>query len=117
MAQGDIYSIDIKLINSSQIVSIVNDSIILSAILSFRTVNDVNARKIGELRLLDSNGGFMHRFFRKENTGSQGWELIELPKIKKLKLNAGEQLQFIASGDPQYGDRAYLNAKITLMEV
>ena len=113
---GDIYSIDISLVNSSQTVSIVNDSIVLSAILSFRTVNDVNERKIGELRLLDSNGGFMHRFFYRSTTGGQDWELIELSKMKKMKLNAGEYLRFIAyCGDSR--DITDLNAKITLMEV
>jgi len=113
---GDIYSIDVRLENSSQTVSIVKDSIILSAIVSFKTRNQNEGGKVGEVKLLDNNDNYMHRFFYKRNDRGQDWESIELP-IKKHKLNAGEQLQFIAHCERPPEDRTYFNAKITLMEV
>jgi len=129
MAQGDIYSINVRLKNtsrtgasSSEIVSIDNDSIVLSAIVSIAVNSDNSLRKYGKIELLNSNSEFMHRFFYKRQDSSQDWELIELPAMKKLKVNAGEQLQFIAhadydSSDPYDDTIIYLNAKITLMEV
>ena len=116
MAQGDIYVIDIDLRNSSQTIIIgVPDSIVLSAIVSFKTVSTVNAGKWGELNLLNYNGEFMHRFFYKRNYTGQDWELVELP-MKKLKLDGGDQLQFVAHCDDSR-DSTYLNARITIMEV
>lgn len=116
MAQGDIYTIDVKLMDSAQIVSIVNDSIVLSAIVTFSTVSYDNTTKYGDLSLVSSLGELMHRFFYKENTGTQDWETIELPTMKKLKLNAGDRLRFIADSG-SIADHTFLNARITLMEV
>ena len=126
MAQGDIYSIDVRLrndpnySNSPQTVSIVNDSIVLSAIISLSIESmSGGSDEYCELKLLNSNGEFMHRlFYRSGETGGK-WELHELPIMKKLLLNAGEQLQFTAYANrgSGYSDSTYLNAKITLMEV
>jgi hypothetical protein len=108
MAQGDIYSIDASLRNSSHTVKIINDSIVLNAYVLILATDTTNPGH-GELRILNNNNELLVRLFRK--TPGQNWELIEIP-IKKLKLNAGEQIQFIASN--KY---AYLDSRITLMEV
>ena len=128
MAQGDIYSIDVRLKNtsrtgasSSEIVRINNDSIVLSAIVSFAVNSEVSGGKYGKIELLNSNDDFFHRFFYRSASGDVAWELSELPAMKKIKLNAGEQLQFIAhadyNSDPVWHNTTYLHAKITLMEV
>jgi len=118
MAQGDIYTIDANLTTSSQIVSIINDSIVLNAIVLFSTVSNYGYNKYGEIKLLNSNGEFIHRLFYKYNKDTQDWELIGIPSIKKLKLNAGEQLQFTAyTTDFTSKDTCRLKVRITLMEV
>ena len=114
MAQGDIYSIDIGLYNSSQSVRIENDSIVISAIVLFWTINRENKRQIGGIGL---HGRSNFRFFRKSTTNTLEKGLAEeIPVMKKLKLNAGEYLDFEALSDGSR-DSAFLNAKITLMEV
>ena len=108
MAQGDIYTIDI---DTSQTVRINNNSIVLNAIVSFSTWS-TSRDKSGELNLLNSNGESIQRLFHRSVAGYTGVnEVIELP-MKKMKLNAGEQLQSKISLRG-----TYLEARITLMEV
>jgi len=117
MSQGDIYTIDVILWDTAQKVSIVKDSIVLNAVATYSTVSHENAAKYCDISLINRDAVVMQRFFYKEFTGSQDWKLIELPAMKKLKLNAGDILRFIAYSDAGSPDHTFLNARITLMEV
>lgn len=114
MAQGDIYTIDVRLKNSSQIVEIVNDSIVLNGVASLTIYTNDTQKKYGELNLLNSNGEVINRLFHKPSNDNMD-EVIGLSAMKKLKLNAGDQLQFMTNNATY--STVYLSVRITLMVV